>query len=134
MDKDTSDLVGRLREGCWISAELGDEAADKIESLTAECEDRTHRLKDALHCHTIKEAKLVGEITRLREELAGEWISDRLPDSDGRFNIIYSENGRIRRPFIGDYLVVEDRWTGLPDGSVIAWREIPEYPPPNNGE
>jgi hypothetical protein len=58
-----------------------------------------------------------------------EWISveERLPEHDGRYAIVYKQ-GMVRRPFIGDYLCVENRWMSMLDAEVTHWMPLPELP------
>lgn len=49
------------------------------------------------------------------------------PLRDGRYAVIYRQ-GRVVRPFIGDYSVVDGWMTGMPDVQILAWLALPKVP------
>jgi hypothetical protein len=69
------------------------------------------------------------EYARLIAEHIGDtWIPvSTPPEREGRYLIVYRQ-GRIRRPFIGDYIPSEG-WSGVIEGMEIThWQEIDELP------
>jgi hypothetical protein len=74
------------------------------------------------------------ELVKLREALRWIPVEERLPESEGRYLIVYQQL-RTRRAFIGDYIPQESRWTCvMNDMRVTHWREIGELPGEALGE
>lgn len=65
----------------------------------------------------------------------GEWIkcSERLPDHEGRYAIVYEYGRHVRKWFIGDFL--DGRWCCTVDDITIThWMDIGDLPPPPEEE
>jgi prefoldin subunit 5 len=80
------------------------------------------------HSKAAESLRVMGEVLR--------WIpvEERLPESEGRYLIVYQQL-RTRRAFIGDYIPQESRWTCvMNDMRVTHWREIGELPGEALGE
>jgi hypothetical protein len=83
--------------------------------------------QDARFCRLLKswESDIAAIISK---HIGDTWIPvSTEPEREGRYLIVYQQ-GRIRRPFIGDYIPSEG-WSGVIEGMTIThWKEIEALP------